>query len=189
MVALVMNHADRQLFLLIFSMLFQAIRKNIKTNAIARHCNWSSQNATVRVRPLMLQPSCQGLGVEVLAAPGQRVASCSQVHLVPKHREAPLSFSPSPTLPPLTLLVPGAPFDPNPKKIDVDMLVAGNNQGPALGWIREHLDSCDSRRVPVPSNTIPIATCMCSSNFSWPPGEDGLWSPGLPCRSSLLLCC
>lgn len=99
-----MNHADRQLFLFIFSLLFQALRKNIKTNAIARRCNCSSQNATVGVRPLMLQLSCQGLGVEELAAPR---TEWFQVHLVPKYWEAPLSFSPSPTLPPFMLLLPG----------------------------------------------------------------------------------
>lgn len=181
-----MNHADRQLFLFIFSLLFQALRKNIKTNAIAHHCNCSSQNGTVRVRPLMLQLSCQGLEVEELAAPRTESGS-SQVHLVPKHWEAPLSFSPSPILPPLMFLVPGDAFDPNPKKIDVDMLVAGNNWGLALGWSREHLDTCDSRRGSVSSNSIPIT--MYSSNFPWPPGKEGHWSPGLPCRSSLLLCC
>lgn len=105
-----------------------------------------------------------------------------QVHLVPKHWEAPLSVSPSPTLPPLTLLVPGDAFVPNPKKIDEytsgwQQLGAGFRleQG-ALGYLWQQEVSVSSKSI-----------TMCSSNIPWPPGKEGHWSLGLPCRSSLLL--
>lgn len=88
-----------------------------------------------------------------------------------------------PPYPHLMLLVPGAAFDPNPKKIDVDMPVAGNNWGLALGWSGEHLDTCDTRRVPVSSNSIPITTCMCSSNSPWK------WKRGSLVSLADLHCC
>lgn len=69
------------------------------------------------------------------------------------------------------------------------MPVAGNNWGLALGWSGEHLDTCDTRRVPVSSNSIPITTCMCSSNspWKWKRGSLVSWSPLQIFTAALLL--